>query len=77
MDWDCNDYVERAKVLEITAETGALETQGRVKALPAANVRPVVHGEWEHYGDFYECSLCHKRVKEIFPGCPYCFAVMH
>ena len=46
MDWGCNDYVSRADVLEITAETGALETQGRVKELPAADVRTVVRGIW-------------------------------
>ena len=47
MDWGCNDYVSRADVLEITAETGALETQGRVKELPAADVQLVVRGKWE------------------------------
>ena len=46
MDWGCNDFVRRSDVLEITAETGALETQGRVKNLPAADVLPVVHGRW-------------------------------
>ena len=30
----CLDCVSRAAVLEITAETGALETQNRVMALP-------------------------------------------
>jgi hypothetical protein len=30
----CDDAISRQAVLEITAETGALETQARVKALP-------------------------------------------
>lgn len=46
MDWGCNDFVRRSDVLEITAETGAVETQGRVKELPAADVLPLASGKW-------------------------------
>lgn len=38
------EYIERQKVIDITAETGALETQRRVQEIPAADVAPVVHG---------------------------------
>jgi hypothetical protein len=33
------EYIKREDVIWITAETGALETQGRVIDLPAADVR--------------------------------------
>ena len=36
-----NDLIERKEVIEITAETGALETQARVKRLPTINAIPV------------------------------------
>jgi hypothetical protein len=52
--------------------------------LPAANVRPVLHGKWEHsfdeFGEYYKCSNC---GKEYFVGpivalnfCAYCGADM-
>ena len=40
------EYIERQKVINITAETGALETQRRIKELPASDVAPVVHAKW-------------------------------
>lgn len=44
MDWleqePCADAVSREAVLEITAETGALETQARVKTLPSVTPKP-------------------------------------
>lgn len=65
MDWAVNDYIKRADALEITGETGALETQGMIKRLSAADVSPVVHGKWKEEnpdyldGDpFYICSIC-------------------
>ena len=36
-----SDLIERKEVIEITAETGALETQARVKRLPTVNAIPV------------------------------------
>lgn len=36
----CEDAVSREAVLRITAETGALETQARVKALPSVTPKP-------------------------------------
>lgn len=41
-----DDYISREAVINITAETGAWETQNRVKELPSADVQPVKHGEW-------------------------------
>lgn len=36
-----DDYISREAVINITAETGAWETQNRVRELPAADVQPV------------------------------------
>ena len=56
------EYIERDKVIWITAETGALETQARVKELPAADVQPVVHGIWMEDHTEFVCSVCGQRV---------------
>lgn len=38
-----DEYISRESVINITAETGAWETQNRVRELPAADVQPVRH----------------------------------
>ena len=52
---------------------------GEIKEIPAADVAPVVHGNWE-YGEFDipHCSECGKEVKpnRISPYCPNCGAKM-
>lgn len=62
-----------------------------VASPPAADVVPVVHGEWvrPHWGNSgnccYDCSVCgneamHKEYKwkdkKIYPICPWCGAKM-
>lgn len=61
----CEDAISRQAVLEITAETGALETQARVKALPPVTQEPKT-GHWveENINEWSRkvfCSEC---------GCP-------
>ena len=46
-----NDAISRKAVLWITAETGALETQRRVRELPSLDVAPVV---WCNMCKYYE-----------------------
>lgn len=79
------EYIERQKVIDITAETGALETQRRVQALPAADVVPVVHAKWEHthtsesyFNECWRCSACGFDDTEgfVFEFCPHCGAKM-
>ena len=77
----CEDAVSRQAVIDITAETGALETQRRVMELPS--VQPKAReGRWLHrnddHNDWSECSECGygdegevKFGKET-PYCPYC-----
>lgn len=53
-----------------------------VEWLPAADVAPVVHGEWTfafdfHDYDFYHCSVCGRleillKNHDINAQCPYC-----
>lgn len=43
---DKDYFVSVKEVLNITAETGALETQARVRELPPADVVEVRHGHW-------------------------------
>lgn len=85
------EYISREAVINITAETGAWETQNRVKELPAANVQPVKQGRWvcEFYNDVFDvyqadCSVCKKestdkydKVSESFEYCPHCGAKMN
>ena len=55
-----------------------------VASPPAADVAPVVHGEWllrhEGYGHYWECSDCHTNpciyVTEHTKFCPNCGAIM-
>lgn len=61
-----------------------------IKAAPAADVVPVVHGEWvrPHWRNSnfcYDCSVCGNEVmhqeyrwrdKKIYPICPWCGAKM-
>ena len=56
--------------------------------MPAADVAPVVHGEWEreldvHDEPFYQCSVCGEcfdsnrdSTHEVFKYCPDCGARM-
>ena len=46
----CEDMVSRQAVLEITVETGALETQARVKSLPPVTPKQRT-GKWLVYVD--------------------------
>ena len=52
-----DEYISREDVINITAETGAWETQNRVRELPAADVQPVKHGYWYHNTSKYISEL--------------------
>lgn len=55
-----------------------------IESVPAADVVPVVHGEWllrhEGHGHYWECSACHKNpciyVTKDTNYCPNCGAKM-
>lgn len=74
----CDDCISRQAVLEITAETGALETQARVKALPSATPKEKT-GKWifdEILDRHYYCSECKSMGVDYWDYCPECGAKM-
>lgn len=83
------EYIDRdALLLRIdchgTNKFGMLDEDIRVfvKAQPAADVAPVVHGEWLEYLDEMKCSACKRRWNycdndtNTFNFCPNCGAKM-
>lgn len=83
----CEDCISRQAVIEITAETGALETQSRVMALPPVQPKAKT-GHWvlnENQGvipvgyKMYHCSECGREISSKYHGkvsllkeYPYC-----
>lgn len=58
------EYIDREKVILAVRHAWAkgLEPTQYIEQIPAADVAPVVHGQWicisKGYGE-YECSVCH------------------
>jgi len=96
-----NDYISREAVIkDLLSDTviaddlfgmGALHERDRVIAkindFPAADVRPVVHGEWVPAASYNDgvintayCSACHDYLPpgeaDNWPFCPNCGADM-
>ena len=73
---DEKEYIEREKAFDAVfaqfcassdeteaALNAAIE---EIRAIPAADVRPVVRGKWIDMGDFISCSMCNAtRLKEF------------
>ena len=50
-----------------------------IEAIPAADVAPVRHGEWQEINGIFSCSRCgysfeHEGYKHFFNYCPNCGA---
>ena len=78
-----SEYISREAVINITTETGAWETQNRVRELPAADVQPVKRGRWvwdsnAPYRDYgaYKCSNCGSHIDFEENYCYNCGAKM-
>ena len=72
-----NEYISREAAINITAETGAWETQNRIRELPATDVQPIKHGRWINVDMFKEsknwkCSCC-KGIIETGYYCYNCY----
>ena len=72
----CDDCISRQAVIEITAETGALETQARVRALPPVTPKEKT-GKWETGyslpdGEYWKCMSCGEFIKVRARGMDYC-----
>lgn len=79
------DYIERKAFLEHMKKTNRyFDVKFDIEGFPAADVAPVVHGEWllrhEGCGHYWECSVCHTNpciyVTEHTKFCPNCGARM-
>ena len=81
------DYISRQAAIDTVKYdyfTGytQLERVNEIKALPAADVAPVVHGRWlpiVSYNNTYKCSECGRLLVDITDGLnmvakhyPYC-----
>ena len=89
-----SDYIERQKVKDIRFSGGInhdgflyvpyKELVDGIKALPPADVIPVVHSQWIKTEDGAECENCGREVVyqivddhwEYEPWCPHCGAKM-
>lgn len=86
------EYQDRLRMLDYCGDTVAWNIGGEIKALPAADVAPVVHGmwiSWEEADNFipsphrHECSVCHdaaqvlvNNIELLSDFCPNCGAKM-
>ena len=90
-----DDYIRREAVVDyICVESGGFsyiemiieDIVDGIEAIPAADVKPVVHSEWlqgpswsegfgmgESYGFYWDCLKCHKRVRGGYDKCDYDF----
>ena len=65
------EYIDRAAIIaEVEAnklmarEPAAKRILGMLRDFPAADVAPVVHGQWIPIGDMAECSECGECVTD-------------
>ena len=77
------EYIERETVINITAETGAWETQNRIRELPSADVQPARFARWIDLDNRILCSGCgagYDDANEVkcrtYIFCPNCGAKM-
>lgn len=75
------EYQERLRMLDYCGDTVAWNIGHAIKAIPTADVAPVVHGRWDENGNCVNCgrhapfwfmSFCYYKSKY----CPDCGAKM-
>lgn len=86
-----DEYILKQAAIDATIEDGkkiptaAIRIMHDIKALPAADVAPVVHGKWmkEDRGHVEYCAVCDQcgfdwmwSDREYFKFCPNCGAKM-
>lgn len=92
------EYISRQAAIDVAREDGkkiptvAIRIMHDIKVIPAADVVPVVHGEWIreswHSRTVRKCSNCHvsqtvtvydngEEEKVQYKYCPYCGAKMN
>lgn len=86
-----DEYIEREAVIELARRNKAVcscdadivDVIEIVNDVPTADVKPVKHGKWKHFGSGLNmplyCSRCEKTFPEYFKKfdfCPNCGARM-
>ena len=76
------EYIEREKLNDMLEDFCVNETfYDAMQTIPAADVAPVRHGEWQEINGIFRCSLCeysfeHEGYQHFFNYCPNCGAKM-
>lgn len=76
------EYIEREKLNDMLEDFCVNETfYDAMQTIPAADVVPVRHGEWQEINGIFRCSLCeysfeHEGYQHFFNYCPNCGAKM-
>ena len=84
------EYIRKQDAVDVASEDGkkiptvVIRIMHDIKALPAADVAPVVHGRWIKTEDGAECEKCGREAVyqivddhwEYEPWCPHCGAKM-
>lgn len=79
------EYIERGALIDsiencyyIYNSTDRETVRQAIENAPAADVAPVVHGEWKYYSPtMQECSVCKKHTpRHRYGFCPRCGAKM-
>lgn len=81
-----DEYIKRASIDFPFLNSGRIidgklyvcldEIYAEVKQLPAADVAPVVHGDWWGVGNMVMCTVCEKETYCTSKYCPNCGAKM-
>jgi hypothetical protein len=63
------EYISKQDVINITAETGAWETQNRIRELPSADVQEKkycrmipLEPDLRNWTDIFICTNCHQHI---------------
>ena len=74
------EYITKEQALEaVKGKMWPGELEAEIKAIPAADVAPVVHARWRYVGSNWECSCCLfpvPRKSSFYRWCPQCGARM-
>lgn len=71
------EYRDRLRMFDYCGDTVAWNIGSEIKALPAVDVVPVVHGRWVEqekytFGVMYDCSICGNRILDTGHSWNYC-----
>lgn len=73
-----HEYIARDSVLTVLDwDCASRDALNAIKAIPAADVVEVRHGQWNGVATGWECSVCTIVSNNTYPHCPYCGAVMY